>query len=515
MERVREYVQKRIREACGFLQAFKGKVLPEIPADLESGPLDLLRYFPINHDETSKDTPEIDDVSVPGVFTGSKDDQCEREEEPQPQFTKGPARFIAANDGSEDCMALLVTDSLIRSLGDLFEDSLQLETKSAYLEHAKINAREAQASVDDAQQSLEKFKYSLGNTEGQKRVQELQEVVRQRQRGLLKAGKRKDGLEEECRRVERSIALSRNHTLCVLNTAMKGANLLRQHTALSPVSTGGDESDHESEVSSQQGSMTSASEEYTEPPLSESEQLRQVARGEMEKRSHTLDIVQAKFDNQRRLYEENLATYQQGYEDGTFTFSRTEFDCRKLEYGQKLTRALINAEEAYDRAEEHARAVGAIGSSYGQGSVYGQYEESLPDDHMASYIDQKDWGSVHDWLANIPDADTIQDPNSQDEVMVAEYDESGEGQDGPDSARWSEDGQWDIPEAEIQDSASAIDYDFNRKNLDRWQQLCAQPLPDAAPEAWDTWPDAMHMWPVNEFERRQSFGGYSCNSWDG
>lgn len=506
MERVRDFVQKRISKAYGLLQVFKVHLRPEIQADVESGPLDPLRSLSI--DGSFRDTPELDNVCVPGTFAGSNDCQIEREEAAQPQFTKGPARFIVANDGSEDCMALLVTDTLLTKLGDLFEDSLQLEIKSGPLEHAKIDAREAHLSVDEANESLEKVKESLEKAENQKRVEELQKLVQQQQRGLRKACQRRDRLEEEYRRVERSITLSRNHTLWVLNTAMKEANLLRPRTALSPPSTGGDESDDESENSLRQGSMTSASEDYTKPLLSESEQLRQAAREEIDKRSHTLDVVQAKFDNQRHLYEENLVTYQQGYKDGTFNYTRTEFDSRKLEYGHKLTRALINAEEAYDRAEEHAKAVGAIGSSYD-----GQYEESLPDDRMASYIAKKDWGSVHDWLANVPGADILPDPNRQNSPEHTDNSEWDEGQDGPHSARASEDGDLDVPEAEIQDSASAVDYDLHRKNLDRWQQLCAQPPPDASPEAWDSWPEAMHMWPVNEVERRRSFGAYSCHSW--
>ena len=335
-------------------------------------------------------------------------------------------------------------------------------------------------------------------------IQELQIRFQQQERLYRKACRRRDKLEDECRNAERVVEFSRDHTLWVLNTAMKEANLLRPHTPLSPVSAGVDESDGESEHSLQQKSTISASEDYTEPPRNESEQLRQAALQEMDKRLQTLDVVQAKFDRQRSLYEENLAAYQQGFENGTFIFSRTEFDCRKLQYAQKLTRALINAEEAYDRAEEHAKAVGAIGSSvYGPG--YGQYEESLPDDHMASYIATKDWGFIRHWLASIHGADMLQEPNSWD---IREYTKDGkwdEGKERPDSARGSEDDDWVVPEAEIQDSASAIDYDFNRKNLDRWQQLCAPPLPDASPETLDTWPEDIYMWPIKEVERRHSF----------
>ncbi|CAF9942657.1 MAG: hypothetical protein ALECFALPRED_009879 [Alectoria fallacina] len=512
MERVRSFVQKRISKAYGLLQVLKGKLLPDFRADVESGPLDPSP--PLKIDRSFRDTPELDSVDVPGTFVGPNDHPIEREEAPQTQFTKGPARFIEAHDGSETCTALLVTDTLMTKLDDLFEESLQLEIKSRPLEHARIDAREAQISVDEATESLKKVQESLEKAESQKRVEELQKVVRQQERGLIKACQRRDRLEEEYGRVERSITLSRNHALWVLNTAMKEANLLRPRTVVSPVSTGDDESHGGSEISAQQGSMTSASEDYTEPPLSESEQLRQAVRAEMDKRSCTLDIVQAKFDNQRRLYEENLAEYQQGFGDGTFQFSRTEFDCRKLEYGQKLTRALINAEEAYDRAEERAKAVGAIGPRDSQSPGDGQYDESLPDNHMASYIATKDWGFIHDWLANVPDADMLQNPNSQ---KNPEYTEDGvwdEERDGLDWTRGNEDGDWDIAEAEIHDSASAVDYDLNRRNLDRWQQLCAQPLPEDSPQAWDTWPEAIHMWPVKEVERRHSFGGYSCQSWD-
>ncbi len=499
MECARRFVQRRISKAYGLLQILRGKILPEIQADVESGLLAI--------QDASTDTLELENVYVPDTLRGSNDQQMEREEALQPQFTKGSARFIVANDGSENCVALLVTETLMTKLGDLFEDNLQIEIRSGPLEHARIDAREAQISLDEAVKSLEK-------SENQTRAEELQKIIQQQQRDLAKVCQRRDRLEDERLRIERSISLSRDHTMWVLHTAMKEANLMKPPTTLLPVSAGGDESDDESEDFPRQGSISSTSETNTEPPLSESEQFRQAAREELDKRSHTLDVVQAKFDNQRRLYEKDLATYQQGFEDGTFGFSRSEFDCRKLEYGRKVTRALINAEEAYDKAEEHAKAVGALGSSYGQGSGYGQYEESLPDDHMAAYIAQRDWGFIHRWRATVPGADEPQDPDSLKDPIFTENAEWDEEQDGTDYARGSEDFDWDIPEAEIQDSASAIDHDLNRKNLDRWQQLCAQPLPDAPPEVWDTWPDALIMWPVNELERRQSFGGYSCRSWD-
>ena len=512
MELVRNFVHRRISKVYGLLQVFGFGLLPKIQADIESGPLEPLR--PSSTDNSVVDTSEVENIHVPDAIGASDDHQSERDEIPQPHFTKGPARFVVANDGSENCMALFVTDTLMTKLNDLFEGKSQLEVMSGSLEYARFEARKAQTLVDETEELMEETKQSQEEDEPQKRIEELQKVVQLHQRRLKKAGQKRDKLEEDCDRVERSIALSQNQALWMLSEAMEEAHLDRPLTVPSPVSSEGDESDNRSEGLPQQSVTTSASRYNTEPLLSESEQLRQTVREELGKRSHHLDVMQAKFDNQRNLYEADLVEYQEGFEDGTFDFSRTEFDCRKLEYSRNVTRALINAEEAYDEVEEYAKAIGAIGSTCDQDSSYGRYEESLPDDHMASYIAQKDWGFVHKWLANVPDHDMLKDANSQYNPKYTDNGDREEGQNGPDSARGSEEGDWDVPEVEIQDSASAIDFDYNRKNLDRWQQLCAQPLPEASPEAWDTWPETFHMWPVNEIERRQSFGGYSCHGWD-
>ena len=65
----------------------------------------------------------------------------------QQQFTKGPSRFIMANDGSKDCMALLVPDDLIAPLRDLYEDSHHLSGKQGPLDYARREARRSESSI--------------------------------------------------------------------------------------------------------------------------------------------------------------------------------------------------------------------------------------------------------------------------------------------------------------------------------------------------------------------------------
>ena len=493
MEYVRHFVQKKITKAYGLMQVFKEILLPEITADLESGPLNPSQSS-IN--DAFENASEPDNTHVPDTLSSSNGIKNEEGKVPQPNFTKGRARFIVANDGSEDCMALLVTSTLMEKLADFFEERLQLEIMSGPLEHARYDAQEAQ-------QSLEGAKERLGKAESQEKMDELQKFIEQQGTKLSRACQRKEKLEEHSLRVQNSVNLSRDHTQWVLESAMKEANLLKPHSTPSLDFLDEDESDNGSTASLARGSICSASEDNVETPLSEEEVERQAALEEFERRARTLDVVQAKFDNQRNAYEDNLTRFEQEVNDGTCNYSRSDFDRRAVEYGSKITRALIDAEEAFDQVEAYAKAIGAIDSQYGQ--PYGLYEESLPNEHMAAYIATKDWGFVHKWLAEVPDHDWLEDPNSQRNSEDAEHGECREGQNGSKSATGTEEGDWDVPEVEIQDSASAIDFDFNRKHLDRWQQLCAQPLPEASPEAWDTWPETFHMWPVNETERRHSF----------
>ena len=207
-----------------------------------------------------------------------------------------------------------------------------------------------------------------------------------------------------------------------------------------------------------QSPVVSVASHHSEVEVGQEELQHQEAYDEFMERSQYLDNVQEKFDNQRDLYRENLAEYQEMVAAGTINMSRSDFDRRKVRYGQQLTRALIDAEEEFEEARERAKALGAVASDYGQEFYYGaEYEESWPENKVAEYNASCDWGFVKAWMSNIPDS------TSQADVESVEIDD------------------WDAKEVDVNDSISNIDCEDYRQDIDRYRRICAR-LEDPCPE---------------------------------
>ena len=141
---------------------------------------------------------------------------------------------------------------------------------------------------------------------------------------------------------------------------------------------------------------------------------------------------------------------------------------------QKVTRALIDAEEAFDAAKTYAQAVGATGSEYEPTNHFGSYEERMTDSQMASYNASTDFGDIFRWMADVPE---MGDFNEFEPVEVDD---------------------WDAREIDQTDSISQIDFEEYRKPIDQWQYECALARGEG--------PEEYYLGPVNiEFlERRHS-----------
>ena len=415
----------------------------------------------------------IDSSATKSIFG---DDDVENETSPQPQFTEGPSRFVMAKDGSKDCVALLVNEEFLAKLRDLFQENRDMSALDGPLYHAKMDAKNIENSVRNAQESLE-------TVENEEQAEECQKLIEQRSSELLKINHWKDELEKERSLVKGKLELSRSHTQWVLETAMRESQLLGTEKPLPAILLRDEEAEHsEDQAEVPQHAMpahspaVSVASDHEDVEVSEEEAERRVAYDEFIDRSQLLNTVQADFDDQRNNYGENLAMFQQKVEAGTNKMSRSDFDRRSIQYGQQLTRALISAEEAFEEARERAQALGAIGSDYGQEFYYGaEYEESWPENKIADHNASQDWGFVEHWMANIPDCCT-----SQADGDSVEIDE------------------WDAEEVDVNDSISMIDCEDYRQDIDRYRRLCAR-LEDPCPEArWLGQPDARVL------ERRSS-----------
>lgn len=503
----------KLKPAFGYLQVFRGKLPVKIPGDVEGGQIhsrigsvhasvehatspqrsseDGLRS-PVDHEfqlaRSKDDHVRQEDNSQPQSIDRMSNNHIEQERLPQPQFTEGPSRFVLAKDGSRECVALLVNEGFIAKLQDLFNENRDLRLLDGPLRRAKQETSEIERSLQRAQEYLE----TSGSNE---RADESRKTIEKLGSELLRTRQWRDELEHECELIKGNHELSTNHTQWVLETAMREVNLHGPEKPLPAILVRQEEirsTEYETEIvgdkievsehtSSPTASPTgSVAPDQSELLVSHEELERQAAWDHFAQREQALDVVQVKFDNQRQNYQDNLAKYLQKMENGATGMSRSAFDRRSVQYGQQLTRALIDAEEAFEEARERAQALGAISSDYGHEFYYGaEYEESWPANKIAEYNASHDWSFIEGWMdAIIPGPTTDQ---ADDDVDPVEVDE------------------WDAGEVEVNDSISVIDCEEYRQEIDRYRRMCAR-LDDPCPEArWLGQPDARVL------ERRGSF----------
>ena len=531
--RVREIFGK-LRPAFDYLQVFRGKLPAKFPEDIESGrlgrgvrpihpsvehtpssqsvgslednlrlpsaPLAKSSHDLLGHEDTTQLQPtkvtderapqaynlvstSEDTTDLPVVNDSADDDHIEEERLSHPLFTEGPSRFSSAKDGSRDCVALLVNESLINKLQDLFNENRDLRLLDGSLHHARQDIKDIERSIQRAQEYLE-------TAESDERADECRKTLEQRGQELMQTRQRKDELEKEFEVIKTNHELSTNHTQWVLETAMREANLQGPEKPL-PASLVRQEEEESNEYDTEAIEGNGEISAHTTPTASPTASVagdqaglptspeileRQVAKDDFVQREQALDIVQVKFDNQRQNYQENLTKYQLKFEAGATVMSRSAFDRRSVQYGQQLTRALIDAEEAFEEAREHALALGAISSNYGQDFYYGaEYEESWPENKIVEYNASPDWSFVEGWMADIPAASIQADDDDPMEID-----------------------EWDAEEVDVNDSISMVDCDDYRQDIDRYRRICAR-LEDPCPEVrWLGQPDARTL------ERRSS-----------
>ena len=472
----------RFRPGFGLLRSFRGTLPARVPRDIESAQPELTQ--PQTQDDTTATTESAVLPQNTTQLVANHDNQTKLspaksisvnnnagDEEPlQPQFTEGPSRFVIAKDGSKDCVALLVNEKFLARLRDLFQANRDISALDGPLYHADMDAKDIECSVRKAQESLDL-------AESAEQTEECQTFIEQRTSELLKLNHRKGELEKERSLVEGRLELSKSHTQWVLETAMREADYLGPERPLPAVllrdkdaeyaEDNVEASEHGTPVQSPAVSIAS---DHEEAEVSEEEIQRRAAYDEFIDRSQLLDTIKADFDDQQNNYRENLAMFEQKLEAGTNTMSRSAFDRRSVQYGQQLTRALIDAEAAFEEARDHALALHAITSDHGHEFYYGaQYEESWPENKIADYNASQDWSFVESWMDDISDSNLHGQTDDDEEEEVDEW--------------------GDAEEVEVNDSISMIDCEEYRRDIDRYRRMCAR-LEDPCPEArWLGQPD--------------------------
>ena len=470
--RVRDFILDR---AVRLLQSFKSKKLPKTVGDIESGFLGPSRTVPTDHGpqycpgyESSRGVVGILGREDHHVNNSLSIGPIELGADQQQRFTKGPARFITANDGSSDCMALFVTKTLFAKLRDLHQDSHHLLVKQGQRDHARGEVRRFDTSIRQIKQTIEM-------AENQAETVELRETLRQHERRLLKLRQRGDELEDSVKQLEGRIKSYESHIQWTLHNAMQESDLLEPHRPVTSFTMTDTETESRAQKENDHGTVNedyntvdiaagsvggaahhSAFREDTDVAPKELQCIRQEAWESYNEALVTMHKVQSLFDNRQHSYETDLAEYQRGFANGNYNITRSEFDRSKIRYEMNVTRALITAEEAFEIAKEHAQAVDAIGDDYDDAlSCYSYYQESWPASQLAFYLATKDWSHVSEWLLKISERGTAETRKSplEPELKQPELDD------------------WYGDEVDPADSISQVDFNEWRKDIDRWEGI--------------------------------------------
>ncbi|KAL8715888.1 MAG: hypothetical protein Q9220_000555 [cf. Caloplaca sp. 1 TL-2023] len=381
-----------------------------------------------------------------------------------PPYTTGNAQVVMTNDGSRDCLALLLTFEMVAKINQIAIRARRLEFISCRLNEVKQDLRSSQNMVEYKQDALQ-------DTKDQAEIARIHEEINNNQQRVAEARTCMDDLEEEIITLTANLGYSRDQSQEMLEGPLENAGLL---DIPDPETRGEDvpafESDYGGEADTN-GPVADAigpfgvHEEFIGPGVDEIG--RQAARKDLEAKRDTLMVVDEAFDHRQEHLAEDKAEYRRSVQEGACSLTETEFDLLALEDFRTMTADLRNAQEAFEESFKHAKQLGALeeGDAHYQESVFsdcnGGYPLSMEDammvtapsarifswqDAMKKREDGHRWGGTE----LEPWADPELDPKSP-EMEDCE-----------------------IRSAAISDSWSCVDHSRNRRRIDRWREVAGR-----------------------------------------
>ena len=355
------------------------------------------------------------------------------------EFTDGPARVVTAFDGTKNCHAILMTETMIDDLKQILEATHKVKRKEEVQEDAKNESDRAELSISN----LQKLMYESKREEEKNAIKKAIEQHEQIRMANLDRQYRIDGdlvvdrfsLEFLQSTFEKTFqdALE-NANLFVAPDFEKADGAIRHDVALIP-----------------QYSLAAKSDVSDPTQISLEELYRRTVVEDVERTRNVLERAQDLFDDRQNEYAEQLSQYYQARREGACEITRTDFDCCAIEAVGEMTRDLSVAEAAHQSALRHAKALGLIDFNFDQESNFADdpndgYRESLEAPVMAP----ANHVFIESWVNGVLQGDEYE----HTELEQLE--------------------QWDVKSVGLSDSVSVVDYTRNRRRIDRWRRICEE-----------------------------------------
>jgi len=350
------------------------------------------------------------------------------------QYTDGPDRAIIVNDGAKECIAFLLTKETVLHLAEIAQKGKDIKKISQVYQEANQDA-------DIGQGFLDYFPKMLEDATTQEEHDQLNRDLEERKPDILKDIERKEYLESELQSQNEALAYTRDLAEGAFEQILLDAQLLPEGHEKHAKNLGEDSSDMDVSAipSTPKEEQSFVNENHSEDldPIEELDLARQL-----------VFELQDKFDHEREFQEQKVVEYRQLQQQGLVNFPESELDLFNIQQRAETTRALIEAEEAFEQARARARSLGLLQNEPDQesGFIDGTDDGSSVCDDLAADVSGLNPTSVQAWVTRVAEA--------QDEHWVE-----------PDVD------EWDSRSVSMSDSVSVVADGKWRKRIDRWHYI--------------------------------------------
>lgn len=437
------FVQRTLRKASSPWKVVRAQRPLSTPSTLSKR---FIGKSSLINDEAGSNVPQVSQAdetatgSLPDFHPGSSvcSVPMEQTETPNsPPYTDGPSQIILANDGTKNCLALLLTKGMVTDLNEINETRQKLEIAEGKYENIRRQVKINEIFVDQSHANLQVSKSEEERSRTLKEIEECKEI-------LLKDTKIKETLEEDVSIEKRNLhymqALSQT-TFQKLFTDAGLASLPEPDTAANP--------EDQEAITSRANSVTPS--DGTGSVISLEQLHKQyVLENLTQTRTDFVDL-QTAFDERKETYETDLQEYNQWVLEGRTTATKSEFDTSCLKDAGAIARALIDAENEYETALTEARALDLLDTTSDQESNFG---DGIDDGYSLSFEVEMRAAPDRDFIDRWNDTVT---ENESTELLKCEGMNSD---------------SWEVQSVAMSDSFSVLNHSRGRRRIDRWQAIC-------------------------------------------
>ncbi|KAL9137062.1 MAG: hypothetical protein Q9175_001740 [Cornicularia normoerica] len=419
-----------------------------------------------------------DHVEAPRKLARLDGDHSEREESQQPanplakssnpkgeqDFVDGPGRIVFIDERGKSCPAICFNKLLLNTFTRIAVISREIQERDGAIKKAKLELEHIKSSnqstgVENAERMME---------EAVKAQEDAEAAIPD----LIGARRRYENLTQENKWSKLLFENSRDVAQLMIEHILNSENLLNipaskpqkqvevNNDHLANPAPGPEKTLHHTQNSNVLGSIPAPSTTKMQSPVDTREQMtpRQLALRNCRMAAEDLDYRKGQLAYMQEQYGKAVAAdrrYQQErYPERVASTTQTDVDLKILQKAQRATRRVLEAEEAYDGAEQHAEALG-VGDILADpdacywGEVYNEFSPHTPESPSIFPVDRL---RIETWMASIPESTTV-DPQRHKDAESVEVD------------------GWEATSVEIFESVSLVACDMYRKKIDRWQDL--------------------------------------------